>query len=115
MTGVYRKSVCVFAIALTVTQSCFALTIEELNRGLDQALGGKVSSTTQLATYVTGYVHGSAEYGRTLGLVCDESGLHSTNDELRAVRAYIDANPDQWPDGAQLLINRALMSPKCRH
>jgi len=111
----YRKSVGVFAVALTVTQGCFALTVDELMRGLDQALGGKASSITQLATYVTGYVHGSAEYGRTLGLVCDESGLHSTNDELRTVRAYIDANPDQWPDGAQLLINRALTSPKCNH
>lgn len=111
----YRKSACVFAIALIATQGRFALTIDELTHGLDQALGGKASSTTQLATYVTGYVHGSAEYGRTLGLVCDESGLRSTNDELRAVRAYIDANPDQWPDGAQLLINRALMSPKCHH
>jgi hypothetical protein len=102
-------------MALTVTQGCLALTVDELMRGLDQALVGKASSATQLATYVTGYVHGSAEYGRTLGLVCDESGLRSTNDELRAVRAYINANPDQWPDGAQLLVNRALMSPKCHH
>ncbi|WP_321809476.1 MULTISPECIES: hypothetical protein [unclassified Burkholderia] len=115
MSEMYRKLVCVLAIGLIVTQGCFALTVDELMRGLDQALGDKASSTTQLAAYVTGYVHGSAEYGRTLGLVCDESGLRSTNDELRAVRIYVGANPDQWRDGAQILINRALMSPRCHH
>ncbi|CAB4050400.1 hypothetical protein LMG9964_04066 [Paraburkholderia phenoliruptrix] len=57
----YRKSVGVFAIALTVTQSCFALTVDELMRGLDQALGAEAFPNTRLATYVTGYVHGSAE------------------------------------------------------
>ncbi|CAB3967946.1 MULTISPECIES: hypothetical protein [Burkholderia] len=109
------KSVFVFIVALIATRSCFALGVEELRKGLNQALTDKGSSTSQLAAYVTGYIHGSAEYARTLGLVCDESGLRSTHDELNAVHAYIDANPDQWADGAQLLINRALISPKCNH
>lgn len=100
-------------VSLIVTQQCFALSVDDLKRGLDQAITNGTSAT-ELATYVTGYVHGSAEYGRTLGLVCDEAGLRSTADELLAVRKYINDNPDQWPDGAQLLINRALTSPRCR-
>lgn len=110
-----RKSGLVLAVTLIATQSCFALSVEELRSGLDQALNGKGPSSSRLAAYVTGYIHGSAEYGRTLGLVCDETGLRSTGDELRAVQAYVDANPDQWADGAQLLINRALTSPRCSH
>jgi hypothetical protein len=113
MSEMHKRSIFVFC-ALIVAQNCFALTVDELKRGLDQARASKVS-TTALATYVTGYVHGSAEYGRTLGLVCDESGLRSTEDELLAVLTYVDAHPEEWPDGAQLLINRALMSPKCQH
>lgn len=108
-----RKIKVALLLSLTTTQQCFALSVDDLQRGLDQAITNG-TSTTELATYVTGYVHGSAEYGRALGLVCDEAGLRSTANELRAVRKYINDNPDQWPDGAQLLINRALTSPKCR-
>lgn len=113
LIGLYKKSIFGLPLALMVMQNCFALTIDELTRGLDQALAGNASS--RLAVYVTGYIHGSAEYGRTLGLVCFESGKRSAHDELRAVRRYIDTNPAEWPDGVQLLINRALMQPECRN
>nr|WP_144835318.1 hypothetical protein [Cupriavidus gilardii] len=113
LIGLYKKIVLGLAFALMVMQNCFALTIDELTRGLDQALAGNASS--RLAVYVTGYIHGSAEYGRTLGLVCPESGKHSAHDELRAVRRYIDTYPEERPDGVQLLINRALMQPDCRN
>ncbi|MFJ2990134.1 Rap1a/Tai family immunity protein [Collimonas sp. NPDC087041] len=113
MSMLSKRLIFVFC-ALVVAQNCFALTVDELKRGLDQALASKVAATA-LATYITGYVHGSAEYGRSLGLVCDESGLRSTEDELRAVLSYLGAHPEEWTDGAQLLINRALMSPKCQH
>jgi len=109
----HKRLIFVFC-GLMVAQNCFALSVDELKRGLNQALASK-GRVTALASYVTGYVHGSAEYGRTLGLVCDESGLRSTKDELKAVLTYIDANPKEWPDGAQLLINRALTSPKCQN
>ncbi|WP_153067665.1 hypothetical protein [Paraburkholderia graminis] len=111
--GMERKIKTALLVLLVVTQECFALSVDDLKRGLDQAISNGTSAT-DLSTYVTGYVHGSAEYGRTLGLVCDEAGLRSTADELLAVHKYIKENPDQWPDGAQLLINRALTSPKCR-
>lgn len=110
-----RRITIALLVSLVATQRCFALSVDDLKRGVDQALVEGGPPATELATYVTGYVHGSAEYGRTLGLVCDEAGLHTTADELQAVRAYMINNPDEWSDGAQLLINRALTSPLCRH
>jgi hypothetical protein len=109
-----RKKFALFVASLIVSYPCFALSVDELKRGLDQALS-KGASATELSTYVIGYVHGGAEYGRTLGLVCAKAGLVSTTDELRVVRTYLNDHPEEWPDGAQLLINRALISPKCNH
>ncbi|MFM0480293.1 hypothetical protein PQQ81_07155 [Paraburkholderia strydomiana] len=53
-------------VSLIMTQQCFAISVDDLKRGLDQAITNDTSAT-ELAIYVTGYVHGSAEYGRTLG------------------------------------------------
>ncbi len=103
----------VVSASLLSSQQVHALTVDQLKEGLTQALASGVLDTT-LGTYVTGYVHGSAEFGRTLGLVCDEASLHSTEDELRAVQRYIREHSDEWGDGAQLLVNRALLSPHCR-
>jgi|SRR5882757_4441258 len=57
----HRGSTFICGAALIAAQSCFALTVEELKLGLEEAFTNSKSATA-LAIYVTGYVHGGAEY-----------------------------------------------------
>lgn len=114
MANVNGWATLVVLAALLSSEQVHALTVDQLNQGVAQALASGVHDTT-LGTYVTGYVHGAAEFGRTLGLVCDEANLRSIEDELRAVQKYVRDHSDEWGDGAQLLVNRALLSPHCKH
>jgi hypothetical protein len=88
-----------------------ALTSDELEKGVLEALNFSTANSA-LAIYVSGYVTGSVNSALSVGLACVDKDKASTLDLLRQVGKYIELNPSEKADGAQLLINRAFFCTK---
>jgi hypothetical protein len=95
------------ALLALASQTAIALTIEELEQGLGDALNFTTANTA-IAIYVNGYITGSANYAQSIGTLCVDGKSTSSLDLMREVRLYIQENPEEKDDGAQLIINRAL-------
>jgi hypothetical protein len=109
-----KKFIRIFLAAFfsSISVNAIALTVQKLEQGVNEALNFSTANSV-LAVYVSGYVTGSANYAQSIGLLGVEGKKTSTLDLLRQVKAYIQAHPGERPDGAQLLINRALTGEKC--
>lgn len=90
------------------TLSASALTVEELEQGITEALDSQTSGSP-LAIYVNGYITGSVNFAQSIGLVCVDGKLTTSLDLMRQIRNYLQANPSERNDGAQLIINRAMI------
>jgi hypothetical protein len=99
-------------IFVICSSNAIALTVEELEAGVSEALGFSTANST-LAIYVSGYVTGSVNSALSVGLACVDKNKASTLDLLRKVREYIQSHPAEKADGAQLIINRTFFSAKC--
>ena len=108
----FRANLVLVYLSAFFSVNAMALTVAELEQGLNDALNFSAANSA-MAIYVNGYVTGSANFAQTIGLLCVDGNKTSSLDLLRKVKEYIRKNPEVRSEGAQLIINRALVGEKC--